>query len=157
MVGEVARPELAPEGRNCFASVGYDAPGLVWSVFRDAVEEVCVVYGLIARNELFFSGVLNITEVAPGFQLECLFDSKSFKGLILLNLLQRCELQSSSRHCAARVLNFSNSVRKSIQLGNVLRRDDDTCFSINDSWWCCRFNQDGLELTREHGAFEGLQ
>jgi hypothetical protein len=98
VIREVSRPELRPQGGNGLASIGDDAPSLHWPIFGNGVQEVRVVDSLVTGNELFFGGVLNVTEVLPALEFECFVLSESCKGFILLDLLKRCELKGSLRH-----------------------------------------------------------
>jgi hypothetical protein len=98
VIGEVSRPELGSQGGNSLAGICYDAPSLHGPIFGDGVKKVRVVDSLVASNELFFGGVLDITEVLPALQFEGLILSESCKSFILLDLLKRCELQSALGH-----------------------------------------------------------
>ena len=79
-------------------------------ILGDGIQEVRVVDCLVAGNELFFGGVLDVTEMLPALQFECLVLRESCKGFILLDLLKRSELQGALGHGRAALLNLTNSV-----------------------------------------------
>jgi hypothetical protein len=110
VIGEVSRPELGSQGGHGLAGIGYDAPSLHGPILGDGVKEVRVVDSLVAGNELFFGGVLDVTEVLPALQFEGLVLRESCKGFILLDLLKRSELQSALGHSRAALLNLANGV-----------------------------------------------
>ena len=97
---EVSRPDLVPQSHNCSSAVGDDAPRLLWVVVLDVVQEVILVEALLSLH-LFNSFLgFNRSEMLPVSQVLELVRRKTLEGFVASHFVERCELETSQRHCS---------------------------------------------------------
>ena len=88
----------------------------------------------------------------PAGKVEGLVSGEATESLVTLHLVQRSVLHGATRHCRARAIDLANGRSKSVQLSQVLRRQDDAGSGIDDARWLLRFDQYSIEFAGEEAA-----
>ena len=127
----VARPKLGSKSCNSFCSVLDDAPTEVWFISTDIVEESVRENGFLARNQILLLLVFSLTEVNPTIKTESLLLTETSKCFVDANLVKRGKFEGTSRHGRTGAINFHHSCSKSIQLSQMLGRQDNARCSVN--------------------------
>ncbi len=145
-----ARPEVVSEVSYWSSSILGKAPAALREISRDVVEEIIIVYCLVALNKANLICLLNDSKVLPVIDLESLVLAETTEGLILDCLLKRCKLVASLWNNCAIKLDRMNNLAESVKLGYILGRDDDSLILVDDhSRTSGGFKHDSIMLTRE--------
>lgn len=144
------RPEVASEVSYWSSSILGKGPAALREISRDIVEEINIVYCLVALNQANLIFLLNDSKMLPVIDLESLVLAETTEGLIPDCFLKRCELVASLWTNCAIKLNRMDNLAESVKLSYILGRDDDSLILIDDHSRTCRgLKHDSIMLTRE--------
>lgn len=98
----------------------------MWEIKGEVVEEVVIVYSFIAVDLVALCLLLHGSEVVIFLQLESILAAQSLEGFVTPHFSEWSHLEGAFGDSLTVILNLADCPGKSIELGDMLRRKNET-------------------------------